>query len=1775
MKKHSIKVAIFLAVAVSLTLFRLNTPMADARPLGLDSITKVVGGSYHTCLLTSGGGVKCWGYNSYGQLGDGTTTSHNTSVDVVGLSGGIATLVAGAEHTCVLTTGGGVKCWGRNDSGQLGDGTTTSRLTPVNVVGLSNGVTALISGYAHTCAVQNNNEVVCWGSNSNGQLGDTSGLNQSRPVKVLSFKTIYGITDTLKGIANLTAGERHTCALTLESNVKCWGGNSYGQIGDGTQTQRITPTVTSLLTNVVSLASGSDHNCAIISGGNVKCWGRNDGGYIGDGTNDNNRLTPVDVLSGVAAVALKYRHSCALLTNGGLKCWGNNDYGQVGDGTIFSTKSPVDVFGLSGGVTNVIAGRYHACALTSNGSFRCWGNNTYGQLGDNTNTQHTIPTDIFISQISTDTLNLSVTKLGGHISTQSFTINNLTTGVMTWTATTASAWLFLNSTVGTAPSTVVASPNVTGLTVGTYTGQIFINSKGGAKTINVTLKVTESDLQISPTKLNFSGIEKDVNPLTQTLTITSNIATSLAWSATKDAAWLTLSSSTGTTPNKIEVSVDTTGLGAGTYSAKITLLSGSEQQIIPVTLTISKPILQLDPPALTFALIEGSSYVYNIPLKISNNGTRQLSWRLTIMGNGLNWLNLSNWAGTTPTTIQASASAGDLKVGTYQNSITFYCNEVQNSRQTMTATLVVYKAGMEVVQTVDKPNPSIGETVNYNYRLTNLGSVAFDKVSMSDNAVGLINTDSTALLPNSIKQYKSSKVINENDVLSSSPTYQITNIAVATGTISGAELTTNSNPVTITLNLKPSLAVQKSTNSAAVSKPGEVVVYHYFITNTGNITLYNLQLTDNQAGSSAIGMLAPGQSNNSLLLGYTASADDLKADIITSTVTVSGTLIDYDIHPRTISANSIYRLAIASNPVLNVAPTSLNFEAIEEDAPITQTLTMTNSGTGLLNWTASAASVGDWLMLDQTKGTAPTSLNVIANLTTLSAGTHSGQIILMGNGGTKSINVALKILPKGGPTATPTNTPTPSPTGATTTPTPTVPTTPTATPVTTPDPNTGYEPNNTCAQAMTMPTDGTVQHHRFQVMGDKDWVYFQATAGTSYLIEAQVPPNSLADVALELYNDCNGLSIDRQDYDFSPNVRLPFTAPKDGVYYLRLSNHDIDVGGANVAYDLSIRNLSQSGLPGALVLVAGKLQRLDPTQKNIHNVTNNVYRLFRSHGYDAERIYYLATDLNLDADGGGADVDAMSAKDDLQKAITIWAPSRVGTDRAFTLYLVDHGGVDRFYLNGQTETVTPAELNQWLETLEAAVPGVKINIILESCHAGSFIDLSQSLSKAGRVIIASTGAYAVAYSSEQGAIFSDLFLETLGRGSSLYTAFEEAKALVEISHLDQTPWLDDNGNGAANNLQDGALAQQRGFNYAGTLPGETWPPYVVSADLASQVNGQKGTIQAEVRDDSGIATVWAVIYKPSYAPPDPATTEAMVQENLPTVTLLDTNNDGVYTATYEGFDEEGQYRILVYATDKDGALAQPREVLVQLGNKINLLQSISLTGTLTGIAGTVYEFTAQAAPITATLPITYIWRVADQAPITHTVSALQDTAIFTFQRSGTQTVTVTASNDGGWVTSQHLITISQGADITTTLIYTTAEGYRAEVVIPAGAVDEPTEFVYTPVLTLSHDVPSDLLFANRAFKLEAMRQGKVLTGLIFSRPVTITLNYLITDVIGLAENSLELRYWDGRAWAKDGLAVVTLTNQRLVVTSNHLSEFALFGKKSSLGTVYLPIVVKK
>jgi alpha-tubulin suppressor-like RCC1 family protein len=330
-------------------------------PHGAGQATLAAGVRF-TCSLTEAGGVACWGVNNYGQLGDGTTTTRIIPAPVSGLPSGVVAVAAGYSHACALTKSGAVKCWG---TGSLGNGTTFS-LTPVDVQGLSSGVVAITK----RCALTSAGAVKCWG----GLVGDGTETQRLTPVDVPGLSS---------GVVAITSGAGHDCVLTSAGAVKCWGVNNHGEVGDGTRRIRHKPVaVSGLDRGVVAVAAGGEdgyraHTCAVTSAGGVKCWGWNNAGQLGSRTAPDSTV-PISVPglpSGVVAVASGSAHTCAVTSAGAAECWGWSFFVQIGS--------------IPSGVVAITAGYSHSCALFDDGAVKCWGQ--YGPWSENTWSDDAIP----------------------------------------------------------------------------------------------------------------------------------------------------------------------------------------------------------------------------------------------------------------------------------------------------------------------------------------------------------------------------------------------------------------------------------------------------------------------------------------------------------------------------------------------------------------------------------------------------------------------------------------------------------------------------------------------------------------------------------------------------------------------------------------------------------------------------------------------------------------------------------------------------------------------------------------------------------------------------------------------------------------------------------------------------------------------------------------------------------------------------------------------------------------------------------------------------------------------------------------------------------------------------------------------------------------------------------------------------------------------------------------------------------------------------------------
>ena len=386
--------------AKSATLIVSATPggVATATLTGtaLPAITQLATGYQHTCVTNGtsdrGGMAWCWGNNSYGQLGNPTLADHTAPTPVPGLDN-VAEIAVGVWHTCARDTDGSVRCWGANGRGQLGDGSTTNHSMPTLVPGLGD-VAELALSAGHSCARRIDGSVLCWGLNAGGELGDGSTTNHSAPAFV------PGLSD----VEEITAGGEdssyynywgYTCARKTDGTALCWGYDGYGQLGvdPAHNTSLSTPTVLPDLADVVGIAARWRHTCALTSDSSLFCWGSNANGQLGLGETTD-RGAPVRVpVFGVGHVALGYSSTCVQITDGTVRCWGANDIGQLGDGTNMGRSSPTPVPALAG-LSAIVLGGSHGCALSPDLGVVCWGNNAQGELGDGSIANRLTPVDV-------------------------------------------------------------------------------------------------------------------------------------------------------------------------------------------------------------------------------------------------------------------------------------------------------------------------------------------------------------------------------------------------------------------------------------------------------------------------------------------------------------------------------------------------------------------------------------------------------------------------------------------------------------------------------------------------------------------------------------------------------------------------------------------------------------------------------------------------------------------------------------------------------------------------------------------------------------------------------------------------------------------------------------------------------------------------------------------------------------------------------------------------------------------------------------------------------------------------------------------------------------------------------------------------------------------------------------------------------------------------------------------------------------------------------------
>jgi alpha-tubulin suppressor-like RCC1 family protein len=354
-----------------------------------------IAGGAHFTLASIAGRALAWGGNTSGEVGDGTTTQRASPVAVVGLPAPVVALATGVNHSLVVTTEGTLYAWGHNASGQLGDGTKKDRSQPAPVSGLHD-VRAVAAGDGFSMALEADGSVFAWGNNQSGQLGDGKAPQDHSTPEV-----VRGL-GAGSGVVAIAAGSSFAIVRKADGSVWEWGNGTSGQLGDGANSKLSAPTQVQGLgpgSGVIAVAGGGAHVLALKSDGTVLAWGHNQSGQLGDGTAPNDHSTPVGVAglgpgSGIVAIAAGDSFSLAAKGDGSVLAWGNNKTGELGDGTSpqdHSTPVAVPPFTTSGPLRSLAAGGSHGLAITADNQVWAWGNNSAGQLGDGTapTDQHT------------------------------------------------------------------------------------------------------------------------------------------------------------------------------------------------------------------------------------------------------------------------------------------------------------------------------------------------------------------------------------------------------------------------------------------------------------------------------------------------------------------------------------------------------------------------------------------------------------------------------------------------------------------------------------------------------------------------------------------------------------------------------------------------------------------------------------------------------------------------------------------------------------------------------------------------------------------------------------------------------------------------------------------------------------------------------------------------------------------------------------------------------------------------------------------------------------------------------------------------------------------------------------------------------------------------------------------------------------------------------------------------------------------------------------------
>jgi alpha-tubulin suppressor-like RCC1 family protein len=543
------------------------------------------GGGEHSLALTSEGTVWAWGRNDSGQLGNGTTTNSSVPVQVSNLTDVIA-IAAGESHSLALTADGEVWAWGNNKSGELGNGTTTNSSVPVQVSNLTD-VIAIAAGSQFSFAITSDGTAWAWGNDFVGQLGDGAGgfgVISTVPVQVQVISDVIAIA----------GGGEHALAIQGDGTIWAWGSNSNGQLGNGSfggiSTVPVQVSTSTGLVTAKAIAAGEAHSLAIASDGQIWSWGLNSAGQLGNGTTTDSNV-PVTVSSSTGlteakSVSAGEGHSLALANDGQVWAWGNNVNGQLGNGTTTNSNVPVTVSSSTGltEAKSIAAGGQHSLALTADGEVWAWGSNSSGQLGDGTTTNSSVPVMTLLIPTATATPASQTICSGG--TTSIALTSNLPDTTFTWTVVQNNVTGASNDSGSSIAQTLTATSTSPGTAVYTITPKTI--ECGTPISVTVTVNPTPIASATPASQAICSGE-------TTNIALSSNVAgTTFSWTVVQT----NVTGASGGSGSSIIQTLRATSATAGTAIYTITpTANGCAGTPISVTVTVNPTPVAIATPA--------------------------------------------------------------------------------------------------------------------------------------------------------------------------------------------------------------------------------------------------------------------------------------------------------------------------------------------------------------------------------------------------------------------------------------------------------------------------------------------------------------------------------------------------------------------------------------------------------------------------------------------------------------------------------------------------------------------------------------------------------------------------------------------------------------------------------------------------------------------------------------------------------------------------------------------------------------------------------------------------------------------------------------------------------------------------------------------------------------------------------------------------------------------------------------------------------------------------